>query len=231
MTDEKPTAWGYVRLSQQSDSSIEEQKREIREYAEYAGFNLATTRNDGEGTSGFDLDRHEYNLIRDHLGDGTFDAIITSDRARLSRDFDDRLSLILEFRSVPEEWHVVEKGGPLNVDDIQNAAMEGFFAMMDHINKKKEIRRAKKATKQRIERGCYQGHPPMGLQFADDGCHLERSDGWESVELIFELLGEGHSPGEIAEDDRVGVGAEAVRKMKHRGFGYYTDLLNEYGVD
>jgi DNA invertase Pin-like site-specific DNA recombinase len=87
-------AWGYVRLSQEGrDLSLEKQKADIREYAKEHDLDLQTTRNDGENTSGFDKTREGYQLLREKIRNSEIDAVIVRDRARLSRDFDDRLQL------------------------------------------------------------------------------------------------------------------------------------------
>lgn len=198
MTEQKD-AWGYVRLSQEGDASLEEQKRSIRDYADRNNMNLQTTRNDGANTSGFNKDRHEYQLIRDKICTQEIDAVITRDRARMSRDFDDRLELLTEFRENGVEWHVVESSGPLGLEDVQKAGIECLHAMMDHVKKMTEIERSRKAIRKRKEEGYYQGRPPYGLEFDEDGQYLVPSDDFEHVLTILELRQEGLSYNKIAE--------------------------------
>lgn len=220
-------AWGYVRLSGEGrEKSLEEQRRSIREYARENGLNLQTTRNDGENTSGFDADRHEYQLLRGKVVADEIDAVITRDRPRLARDFDERLELITIFREVDVEWHVVEAGGRLQLEDVQQAGFECVHAMWDHYKKMIEIQRSRAAIEERKENGCYQGRPPTGLQFADNGCNLERSDRWEDIVTAFEMLENGASNSEVAEE----VGIPNVTTLRRRGFGYYKRLVEEYGV-
>jgi len=197
---ENKDAWGYVRLSQEGDASIEEQKESIRTYARERGLNLQTTRNDGSKTSGFNADREEYQLIREKIREQAIDCIISRDRARLSRDFDDRLSLLSELRKNEVEWHVVEAAGPLNLQDVQQAGMECLHAMMDHVKKKIEIERSKKAIEKRKENGYYQGKPPYGLEFDDEGQYLQASDEFQHVITILELRDEGRSYNSIASE-------------------------------
>jgi DNA invertase Pin-like site-specific DNA recombinase len=227
----KKDAWGYVRLSQEGrDASLDEQKRAIRDYAREHGLNLQTTRNEGDRTSGFDSDRDEYQLLRQKIRDAEIDAVIVRDRARLSRDFDDRLSLLTDFRSANVEWHVVEVGGRLHVEDVQQAMFECIHAGMDHIKKQIEITRAKEATQERIDDGCYQGKPPLGLQFADDNCHLEKDEQeWKTVCDIIEARERGETYAKIAED--VGVSAATVSRVADRGYQWYQEKVAEYGLD
>jgi DNA invertase Pin-like site-specific DNA recombinase len=195
------SAWGYVRLSQKGrDTSLDEQKDSIRTYAREEGLNLQTTRNEGDKTSGFDSDREEYQLVREKIRTAEIDAIIVRDRARLSRDFDDRLSLITDFRESGVEWHVVEAGGLIDVQDVQTAGMECLHAMMDHVKKKIEIERSKEAVQERLDNGYYQGKPPYGLEFDDNGQYLQASEEFQHVITILEMRDEGKSYNAIARE-------------------------------
>jgi len=224
-------AWGYVRLSQDGrDASLDEQKKAIREYANQNGLNLVTTRNEGTHTSGFDTDRQEYQLLRDKIRTAEIDAVIVRDRARLSRDFDDRLSLITDFRASEVEWHVVETGGKLNLPSVQQAMFECIHAGMDHIKKQIEITRSKEATQERIEDGCYQGKVPMGLQYADDNCHLEKhEEEWNEIEKIIHARKSGTSIERVA--NGFDVSTATVSRITNRGLEWYVQKLDEYGVE
>lgn len=221
-------AWGYVRISQESDASLDAQMESIRQYARSNDLSLQTTKNDGRNTSGFDADRDGYQLIREKIRDGSVDAIITRDRARMSRDFDERLDLIASLREHAVEWHVVEEGGRLHLEDVQRAGIECLHAMMDHYKKMVEIERSKKAIAKRQERGCYQGSTPFGLEFADDGCHLQRSDRWAALQRIFELE-DDHGVTEIAQ--RVGEPSGTVSRILDNGLEHYVATLDEYSVE
>lgn len=226
MTD----AWGYVRLSQDGrDDSLDEQMRQIREYCrEHERLQLRTTNNDGENTSGFNPDRDGYQQIREAIREQRVDAIVSRDRARLSRDFDDRLELLLELRANDVEWHVIEAGGRLGVQDTQNAGMEAIHAMTDDMKKRIEIQRARAAMEERQERGCYQGSTPFGLKFHDDGCHLQKSQKWSTLREIFELKND-HGVTAIAQ--RVGVPKGTVSRILDNGLDYYIATLDEYSAD
>lgn len=195
-------AWGYVRLSQTGrEASLDEQKADIREYARsHDELNLQTTRNDGERTSGFNPDRHEYQLVREKINNAEIDAIIVRDRARLSRDFDDRLDLLVDLRQSGVEWHVIEAGGYIDVQDVQQAGMECLHAMMDHYKKMIEIKRSKEAVAERLEKGYDHGAVRFGMTYRDDGKYQVPGEGFETVEDIFELADEGYTQREIREE-------------------------------
>lgn len=165
------SAWGYVRLSQRGrDGSLEEQMAAIREYARNTnGMKLVTTLNEGEQTSGFNADREKYTRLLDNIEDGGVDAVVVRDRARLSRDFDERLRLLTVFRAADIELHIVEAGGLIDVQDVQTASMECVHAAMDHIKKMAEIRRSREALEEKKEKGHDLGRPPFGLTFDDNG--------------------------------------------------------------
>jgi len=221
---ETKDAWGYVRLSQEGDASLEEQKESIRKYANRHGLNLQTTRNEGNKTSGFNADRHEYQLIREKIRNAEIDAVITRDRARMSRDFDDRLELLTEFRSNEVEWHVVESSGPLGLDDTQKAGIECLHAMMDHVKKMTEIERSKKAIQKRKENGYYQGKPPYGLEFDDEGQYLVASEDFQHVLTVLEMRDNGKSYNAIAQE--VPVSSSTVSNICDR-----REMYAEYAAD
>ena len=227
MTDQ-PTAWGYVRLSQTGrDGTLDAQKQAIREYATNNNLNLVTTRNDGDNTSGFNKTRDGYQLIRQKIRDQELDAIIVRDRARLSRDFDDRLDLLIELRTNEIELHVIESGGRVDVQDVQQAGIECLLAMMDHVKKMAEIERSRQAVAERQERGCYQGSVPFGLRFAEDNCHLEQHpEEWALLEEIIREREQGRTLEEIA--GVVGLSTAAVSRVCSRGLGWYEERLEEY---
>lgn len=236
-------AWGYVRLSQRGrDGTLEEQKRQIREYARKRDrLTLATTLNEGSETSGFDSGREKYQRLLKNVRDGNVDAVIVRDRSRLSRDFDERLRLILTFRTkhsirqkggrtvaVQPELHVTEESRRIDMSDSYTSAMECMHAAMDHVKKMTEIERAKEAVEERKESGCYQGRPPFGLVFDDDNCHLKRDgDQWDVVKEIIHRRKDGESVASIAED--VSVSQATIRRVENNGIEWYLDRLEEYG--
>ena len=224
-------AWGYVRLSQEGrDASIDQQKKQIRECANQNELTLETTRNDGENTSGFNGDREGYQQLRNAVSRGKVDAIISRDRARLSRDFDDRLSLLTELRENEVSWYVIEAGGKLGLQDVQQAGLECIHAAMDHIKKMAEIERSKAAMEERRQDGCYQGSPPLGLRFAEDKCHLEKHpEQWDTVEQVIEQRKAGVSMTTIAEE--FDVSTATVSRIGSRGIDWYAQKLAEYGLE
>lgn len=220
---ESNRAWGYVRLSQTGrEASLAEQKTSIREYARESGIHLETTRNDGDRTSGFDNSRDQYQLIREKIREQGIDAVIVRDRARLSRDFDERLALISEFRSRDVEWHVIEAGGLIDVDDIQIAGMECIHAMTDHFKKMIEIERARQATTQRLEKGYDHGRPPFGLTFDDAGEYWLPDEEFEAALDVIQLRENGSSSREIEEE--TGVNKDRARRVCDRRERYLTEI-------
>lgn len=207
------SAWGYVRLSQSGrEGSIDEQRQAISDYtAEADGLQLETTRNDGECASGYEADREAYQWIRELIEREEIDAVVVRDRARLSRDFDERLRLIVLFRSTDVEWHVVEAGGRIVVEDTQVAGMECVHAMMDDIKKRQEIERARSATEERLEDGLDHGRPKFGMDYDDEGRYQVPGEHFDMVRDVLEADDRGSNPGEIAE--QTGLHTEKVRRV------------------
>lgn len=225
MTD----AWGYVRLSQSGrDTSLEEQKKSIREYAREHELNLQTTRNDGENTSGFDTDRPEYQLLREKIETEEIDAVIVRDRARLSRDFDERIRLIILFRLTDVEWHVVEAGGHIDVNDVQTAGMECLHAMMDDLKKRQEIERARDATDERLDEGYDHGRPKFGMTYDDEGKWQVPGEHFDTVREVLEADDRGANPGEIARETGLDV-AKVRRVIENREF--YIERAANVGLE
>jgi DNA invertase Pin-like site-specific DNA recombinase len=220
--DEQLDAWGYTRLSQEGrDGSLDEQMASVRDYAaDHPDLDLVTTLNEGASTSGFDNDREKYTRLVDKVRDDEIGAIVVRDRARLSRDFDERLRLLTYFRSSDVELHVVEDRGRIDVDDVQTAAMECVNAAMDHIKKKAEIHRSKQAIKERMERGDDHGRPPFGLRYDDAGRRWvpDRESGEFATALeVVRLREDDVSWRDIADETGVNTGtARRVYERKER---------------
>lgn len=202
------SAWGYVRLSQRGrDGSIEEQKAAVRQYARAAdGIELVTTLNEGEQTSGFNASREKYTQLLEKIEAGNIEAVVVRDRARLSRDFDERLRLLTLFRETGVELHVIEGDGHIDIQDVQTAAMECVHAAMDHIKKMAEIRRSRQALEEKKEKGHDLGRPPFGFRYDDAGEHWVPD--WESGDFeaaldVIEARENGNSWREIAADTDV----------------------------
>ena len=162
------SAVGYTRLSQESDTSIDRQKRHIRAYADENGLTLEAIYDDGERSSGFDESREEYQRVRERVQSGEIAAVVVNDKRRLARDFDETMRLVLDLREHDVEAHTFQEGR-LDLSDPVQAAVEVLQAASEHEAKKKEIERAREAVQERIESGYDHGRPPIGLRFDDAG--------------------------------------------------------------
>jgi len=183
---------GYTRLSQDSDTSIERQKRHIHEYADENGLSLSKIYDDGERTSGWDESREEYQQLRSRVQSGRVAAIIINDKRRLARDFDETMRLVLDLREYGVEAHTFEEG-ELDLSDPVQAAVEVLQAASEHEAKKKEIERAREAVQERIENGYDHGRPPIGFRFDDEGEKWvpDRSGQFEDVVKAIRMVERG----------------------------------------
>lgn len=162
------SAVGYTRLSQESDTSIDRQKRHIRAYADENALTLEAIYDDGERSSGFDESREEYQRVRERVQSGEIAAVIVNDKRRLARDFDETMRLVLDLREHDVEAHTFQEGR-LDLSDPVQAAVEVLQAASEHEAKKKEIERAREAVQERLENGYDHGRPPIGFRFDDAG--------------------------------------------------------------
>lgn len=206
------TTAGYTRLSQQSDTSIERQKRHIREYAEEHDLDLELIYDDGESSSGFETEsREQYQQLRRRIQDGELDAVILNDKRRLARDIDEVMRLIPDLRTTDTELHTYEDG-PLDLSDPMRAAIEILQAAAAHEEKLKEIRRAIAAVDERVEDpDIDHGRPRFGMTYDDAGVRQVPGEDFEQVEEILRRREQGESYRAIAED--VTASRETVRKV------------------
>lgn len=222
------TAIGYTRLSQKSDTSIDRQKRRIRDYCSNHELDLKKIFDEGERASGFDTDRAEYQKVRDRIEEGDVDAIVVNDRQRIGRDADERLLFVISLRQQDIELHTSMEG-EINLSNPTNLALESFHAAKDDEGKREEIKKSKQAVEERQENGCYHGTPPKGLEFAEDKCHLQKSKEWDDLEHAFELFEkDDNTLGEISDD--TGFTVSTLSRMRSRGRSYYEGRLEEYGM-
>ena len=196
-----PAAIGYVRLSQESDRSIDAQKADIRSYASENGLRLADVLDDGARTSGFDGDRAEYQRLRELVTAEAVDAVVVRDQSRLSRNKHERLRFLLELDESPVELHSVERG-EIDTSDF-NLVVETAMATADDEHKRKEIERAREETRRRVEQGYYQGKPPFGFTFDDEKKYLVPGDRFGEAVDVLDAVDAGASYREVAAETDV----------------------------
>lgn len=202
----KPVALGYTRLSQTSDTSIPDQKAEIRDLADQEGFNLVHIYDDGERSSGFDNERPQYVEMVAHTDEEDVDAIIVRDTDRLSRDKKERVMLLFELESKDIEIWTTDANQPVDFDDDEGFLLEVLRAYFDDVFKRREIEKAKRKIQQRIENGYYHGRPPFGLQFDDHGEQLVPDDAFKTAVEVIQARDDGRTYAEIAESVEIGQG-------------------------
>lgn len=197
MTEVK--AIGYTRLSQKSDTSIEDQKRLIRDYCKSKMLNLCRIFNDGEKSSGFKNDREEYQAMLEEIQETDVEAIVVRDRTRFGRDKLERMQRFIELYRRGVEIHIVSEGTKVDFGDDFELVKESFHAEKDDVAKREEMRKARVAVDRRKENGFYQGNPPFGLKFDDEKKFLVPNDNFEKARKVIELRDQGESYPVIAE--------------------------------
>jgi DNA invertase Pin-like site-specific DNA recombinase len=220
------SAIGYTRLSQESDTSIDRQKRHIREYADENGLTLETIYDDGERSSGFDESREEYQQVRDRVQSGEIAAVVVNDKRRLARDFDETMRLVLDLREHDVEAHSFQEG-QLDLSDPVQAAVEVLQAASEHEAKKKEIERAREAVQERIDSGHDHGRPPTGFRFDEAGERWvpDREGRFEDVVEAIQMVENGATYADV--DEELGISPSTMSGVMDRKERY----LQEAGAD
>ncbi len=210
-SDEHRTAVGYTRLSQTSDLSIDRQKRHIKQYCDDHGITLRKIFNDGERSSGFkpsELD--EYQALLETIQDGDVDVLITNDKRRTTRDYDEFLNLTSILRKHGVEYHTYRSGN-LDINDAVQSAIEVLQAAVAFKEKKSEIEKSKEAVQERVaDENTHHGRAPVGMQHDNSGKQLVPD----------------HTP-----DDGDPSFSDVIAAIKAKGNGAsYSDVREEYGI-
>lgn len=174
-------AYGYTRLSQQSDTSIENQRAHIEAYADEHRFELVDVFNDGEQSSGFDVDDLDaFDELRECIIDGDVDVVIVNDKRRLVRDENEVMRLVADLRGHDVELHT-HQSGQVDLKEPMQAAIEILRASSAAEEKRKEIERAREAIQEKQEAGHDLGRPRFGMTYNDAGTHQVPGDEFDTV--------------------------------------------------
>jgi len=208
-------ALGYSRLSQESDTSIDRQKRNIRDYCDEHDHDLLEILNDGEQASGFDDERPEYQTLVEGVRAGEPDLVVMNDKRRIARDVDEVMRLVPDFRENGVELHTV-RDGALDLDDPLTAAIEIVSAAAAHEEKMEEIEKSIEAIREKQERGDDIGRPRFGMRYDDSQPPKQvPDDEFEDVLEILRLDNRGLSRREVSDEPGVPV-ATVHRVLKRR---------------
>lgn len=208
-------AYGYTRLSQQSKQSIKDQIVDIREYCDNNNLTLVDILDDGKYQSGYSTEeRDEYNRLKELIQKGQVGAVVVRGTERLGRDWDERMMFIILCRQNGVELHDTERG-EVGLDDVITASVEGIQAANDDAGMRKYIERAKRAKKQKRERGDYDGDCPMGTRYTEDKTSLEANSQFETILDIISSKDDGATHREVSEEFGVSTGT-VTNIMKRR---------------
>jgi DNA invertase Pin-like site-specific DNA recombinase len=206
-------AVGYIRLSQESDTSIDRQRTNIETYADAHDLSLDQIYSDGQRASGFDGDRPEYEAVVERVRAGDVAAVIVNDKRRLTRDVDEAMRLIPDFREAGVELHTCQAGS-LDLSDPIRAAIEIVSAAAAHEEKMQEIEKARAATAERVaDPDIDHGRPRFGMTYDDAGQRQVPGENFETVRRIFELRDDGATLADIAE--RLDMAIATVHRVAH----------------
>lgn len=226
-------ALAWIRKSKGSDDDIglEQQRADVLEEARDVATDV--TELDLGVQTGFSTltrDEHSRQLLDqrddvkdtvDDLRDGTYDVLVAYDDRRVARD---EYFSVIEHACIAGDCKMLFVSADVERDDLAFDLQR----RVERKTKEEEIRKSKKATRERRENGCYHGTVPFGLTYADDDCHLERHPvEWSQLETVFDRRDDGDVLEEIGDD--IGVSAATVSRISNRGIEWYEEIIRQYG--
>lgn len=221
-------AYGYTRLSQKSDTSIEKQKQYIEQYCEEHSLELVDIFDDGEKSSGYEDQREEYQEMLKQIREDDVGAIVVRDRTRFGRDKLERMQRFIELYRQGVDIHIQKEDAKVDFEGDFDLVKESFHAEKDDVAKREEIEKAKEAIQERQEQGYYQGRPPFGLQFGENKRHLVPDDDFDIALRVIDLREDGSTYREIKEVTGVGY-STAYRIVDRRDLYEDTAQKQEAG--
>lgn len=211
-------AIGYTRLSQTSDTSIPNQKGNIRAYVRDRGWDLVDILDEGDRSSGFDIDElPKWQELKQRVVAGDADAVVVNAKRRIARDENEVMRFIADLRSNGVELHT-HQSGRVSLDEPMQAAIEILRASTAAEEKRKEIERSKEAIAKKQERGDDLGRPRFGMTYSDDGRKQVPGDRFDDVIEIIQLNNRGRTYEEISE--RTGVPTSTISRVVDRAEWY-----------
>jgi len=225
-------ARGYVRLSQTSEVSIQNQIEDIEDYCDQHGdLKLDHIYNEGQRASGWDASREKYQKMLTDAEAGEFDALVVAHGSRLGRDKLERLDVFTDLNNKwSVEFHVYGRGyvDPNLPEDI---LMEVFHSLSDDEGKGAEVERLTKAIHKKVEQGHYHGAPKYGTVYSDDKTALVAGDEFDiAIDVLDRRHGRGnyddkHSYREIR--DATGCDLALIKRTLDNEHVYRSIEMNE----
>jgi site-specific DNA recombinase len=184
-------AYGYVRVSStkqvQEGSSLEEQEKKIRAWAELHNMDLRGVYVD-KGVSGtFMFQRPEFAKLMTYMDKG--DVLVANDLSRVSRNSADTAQLIQMLQKM-EAYAVFIKDG-MDTSTMMGQSMVQMASIMKGIEANYTAERVKDTLASMRENGQNTGRPPYGWKRAtpDKGSHLievpEQQDAIRRMKIMY----------------------------------------------
>ena len=151
------------------------------------------------------------------LEEGQIHSVVVRDRARLGRDFDERMQFIIDLRQESIHLHTTEDG-VIDLEDPYSVAVEGIHSASDDKKKREEIKKARKEIRKRLDKGCYHGGIPTGMEFDEAKKQLVPGDDFDTVLKVLRMRDGGCTYEKIKEETEVGSVSTAYRIVQRREF-------------
>jgi len=189
----------YVRLSQTSEVSIQNQIEDGTEYCEqHDELQLDHIYDEGQKANGWDASREKYQQMLTDAEAGEFDALVVTHGSRLGRDKLERLD---KFTDLTNKWgiefHTINRGY-VDPNLPQDILMEVFHSLSDDEGKGAEVERLTKAIEKKVEKGHYHGAPKFGTRYSEDKTSLVADDEFTVATDVLDLRTHEETYREIA---------------------------------
>lgn len=180
--------YGYVRLSQESNRSLNSQREDIERECRTLGYELVEIFDEGERTSGYADIRPEYQRMLQLIQDGAdVDLLMVRDMARFGRTMKERIYQVLHLERLGVRVYNTEKHRVMDPADPQELLLENVDAFADDVRKRLEIEKSKAELAKKKLLGHPLGRPPYGLKYTRDKSSFEPAGGFEKALRVIQL--------------------------------------------
>ncbi len=166
MVETKKSAVGYIRVSTthqaQNGISLENQKKRIRDYCEYKGYELLEIIEDAGVSGGINSGRDGWTTLLDRIKEETIDVLIIYSLERLSRNFYTLVNIEKLLSELGTELHTID--GQISTETIDGFATFVMKALFSEIERRQISLRTIKAMEHKKSQGMVIGKTPYGFE-------------------------------------------------------------------
>lgn len=218
-------AVGYCRVSTQNkeqESSLDNQKTRIKEYAEKQGYQYLKTFQEKITSKKQPLERPEFSDLISYSLNNDINKIIVKHRDRLARE---PAHLFLTIDPLEEEGIEFESvEGDLSFDKTEEEMFTIIKSYMDKMEREKTNAKIKATYEKKKQRGDHMGPKPTGLTYNNKKTKFIPGENFDKVKKAFQLrIDENKSYYKIEEE--TGIPHGTLHRMMNDNLDYYLEHL------